>query len=264
MAPRREREDRRLIPAHAGKTAPHDAGAPPAPAHPRSRGENPPLYPRARTATGSSPLTRGKPHGSSSTPPHRRLIPAHAGKTRALKVETLEVAAHPRSRGENGDDIASCLLDCGSSPLTRGKPARRGSLSIRRRLIPAHAGKTRRAGSGRGPTPAHPRSRGENGSALPTSRPIHGSSPLTRGKPDLRLDLEVRLRLIPAHAGKTTIPAANPASSTAHPRSRGENRHLSETVRETVGSSPLTRGKPRELLHTHSLDRLIPAHAGKT
>ena len=70
-----------LIPAHAGKTAPHDAGAPPAPAHPRSRGENQLPETCIIIGMGSSPLTRGKRGGWNRSAARAGLIPAHAGKT---------------------------------------------------------------------------------------------------------------------------------------------------------------------------------------
>ena len=70
-----------LIPAHAGKTAPHDAGAPPAPAHPRSRGENQLPETCIIIGMGSSPLTRGKRSLIKVGCVQPGLIPAHAGKT---------------------------------------------------------------------------------------------------------------------------------------------------------------------------------------
>ena len=51
------------------------------------------------------------------------------------------------------------------------------------RLIPAHAGKTRPPLRHRRVRAAHPRSRGENGSAGTARAGGSGSSPLTRGKP---------------------------------------------------------------------------------
>ena len=91
-----------------------------------------------------------------------------------------------------------------------------------------------------------------------------GSSPLTRGKPDLRLDLEVRLRLIPAHAGKTSSQPCTASGSEAHPRSRGENLLRQSSAILYPGSSPLTRGKRRSHSSPVSVAGLIPAHAGKT
>ena len=113
-----------LIPAHAGKTLRSSDEAPNQEAHPRSRGENR----RAR---------RVRAHADG-------LIPAHAGKTSGAASQSSGSRAHPRSRGENVADHADCIIVLGSSPLTRGKPRCTGLASCRSRLIPAHAGKTRR------------------------------------------------------------------------------------------------------------------------
>ena len=70
-----------------------------------------------------------------------------------------------------------------------------------------------------------------------------GSSPLTRGKPE-RLSVERCLeRLIPAHAGKTSVGMRVTFLCRAHPRSRGENQIDSSAGNRLPGSSPLTRGK---------------------
>ena len=73
-----------------------------------------------------------------------------------------------------------------------------------------------------------------------------------------------RLRLIPAHAGKTRIEIATREETTAHPRSRGENIRSGRSDLPTSGSSPLTRGKHAPGGCACVRDRLIPAHAGKT
>ena len=110
-----------LIPAHAGKTAPHDAGALPAPAHPRSRGENPGCETVRPLTAGSSPLTRGKRPAPGSPSRMRGLIPAHAGKTAPWVYPGNPRRAHPRSRGENMPRARNASPTSGSSPLTRGK-----------------------------------------------------------------------------------------------------------------------------------------------
>ena len=111
---------------------------------------------------------------------------------------------------------------------------------------------------------AHPRSRGEN---RPSEMPVAwavGSSPLTRGKLERRPRRARRLRLIPAHAGKTTVRSGLWRKTAAHPRSRGENGHCPTVTSTPSGSSPLTRGK-RQMLRIGPLRQgLIPAHAGKT
>ena len=132
--------------------------------------------------------------------------------------------AHPRSRGENGQPIVDLIITVGSSPLTRGKPLVASSAYCAPGLIPAHAGKTQRCGHLRRTTQAHPRSRGENGKASAVDLSAMGSSPLTRGKHAAMDANPIGLRLIPAHAGKTPSGGPGSLSTTAHPRSRGENR----------------------------------------
>ena len=152
------------------------------PAHPRSRGENRPRPERSHDHAGSSPLTRGKPARTAAAPGCKRLIPAHAGKTLNRSSGELHVWAHPRSRGENFTAIGVPYGPIGSSPLTRGKPGTLRAFLISIRLIPAHAGKTLTARRGQAASPAHPRSRGENVSAVAALAMASGSSPLTRGK----------------------------------------------------------------------------------
>ena len=194
----------RLIPAHAGKTAPETDGAGALGAHPRSRGENFSLSSSQRTRGGSSPLTRGKRALAAIEGFQGRLIPAHAGKTPCRGEQRHERGAHPRSRGENPDGQNVVRGGRGSSPLTRGK---RGALRGHQpgpRLIPAHAGKTSRSTATLTATSAHPRSRGENSCQRRNNLIFSGSSPLTRGKPRTRRPDVAAQRLIPAHAGKTT------------------------------------------------------------
>ena len=112
----------------------------------------------------------------------RRLIPAHAGKTRGRPSSRALPTAHPRSRGENVHRLIGVRLRSGSSPLTRGKRRRRRGGCRGGRLIPAHAGKTASTGASSGRQTAHPRSRGENGAFEDSIAAMNGSSPLTRGK----------------------------------------------------------------------------------
>ena len=152
-----------------------------------------------------------------------RLIPAHAGKTPGRVWRTWEPSAHPRSRGENGSEVASHFQVSGSSPLTRGKPGQILQVEIRARLIPAHAGKTAPTLNPGSMSPAHPRSRGENATWDWWLTPPRGSSPLTRGKQCGAALSRALTRLIPAHAGKTSLVGPAESGVSAHPRSRGEN-----------------------------------------
>ena len=131
--------------------------------------------------------------------------------------------AHPRSRGENTYAGEDRNLALGSSPLTRGKHQSRRECRCRMGLIPAHAGKTWIAFDAAERSEAHPRSRGENNLHAGDNVGEHGSSPLTRGKPDPAHHDPSRPGLIPAHAGKTRRAPALLRGLGAHPRSRGEN-----------------------------------------
>ena len=158
----------------------------------------------------------------------------------------------------------SADMGTGSSPLTRGKRVGVTLDVWRRGLIPAHAGKTCVCMSTGLGWSAHPRSRGEN--VFDGARNTHpcGSSPLTRGKPYYLVQHMQHGRLIPAHAGKTMFRRASSVGTSAHPRSRGENKAVSTLARKHVGSSPLTRGKRPGPTRGEALTGLIPAHAGKT
>ena len=131
-------------------------------------------------------------------------------------------------------------------------------------LIPAHAGKTLGTNWEGRQFGAHPRSRGENKRTALHLDSYPGSSPLTRGKRKRELLLSPALRLIPAHAGKTSMGGRTTFQPRAHPRSRGENSATHSPILVPSGSSPLTRGKLPVRLGGGVQGGLIPAHAGKT
>ena len=119
-------------------------------------------------------------------------------------------------------------------------------MTMRRRLIPAHAGKTLAHQVQVLKAQAHPRSRGENPYAASNDQDPKGSSPLTRGKRKGLTPPADVVRLIPAHAGKTLFLCPPGGEHGAHPRSRGENRERLCDGGLHGGSSPLTRGKHRD------------------
>ena len=172
--------------------------------------------------------------------------------------------AHPRSRGENIVSGDQPRRGPGSSPLTRGKRGYRADRGAHPRLIPAHAGKTAAMSSLRQNSGAHPRSRGENAVVGGEGNQADGSSPLTRGKHRRPSGPSKRVRLIPAHAGKTSAASERTSRARAHPRSRGENNRIELMGIPMRCSSPLTRGQRRGLRGRKPISRLIPAHAGKT
>ena len=111
-------------------------------AHPRAGGENETEMISRSIARGSSPRWRGKLRAHIFEGLHDRLIPALAGKTVSEFRDVPKRRAHPRAGGENEVHNAIVCLVPGSSPRWRGKPTASIMSSIRRRLIPALAGKT--------------------------------------------------------------------------------------------------------------------------
>ena len=174
---------------------------------------------------------RGKPLAAPFTPPPRRLIPAHAGKTTVWPALGIVVTAHPRACGEN--ILQSCVARprAGSSPRMRGKPCDRRE-AFRRRL-------------------AHPRACGENANVSSSERAHRGSSPRMRGKQLSTSTSLVHSRLIPAHAGKTRGVADVADPYGAHPRACGENAERSGVLALRSVRSWKTFSFPSSLKVTH-------------
>ena len=166
---------------------------------------------------------RGKPRSSTRRSPTPRIIPAHAGQTSDYFSSEIISSDHPRACGANNDFLVQLGAMVGSSPRMRGKPMQTADKVDEHRIIPAHAGQTRpRPRTPVSPTD-HPRACGANGSMTCAFRSCSGSSPRMRGKHDLRQQPRRKLRIIPAHAGQTDLPAGRAIESADHPRACGAN-----------------------------------------
>ena len=171
----------RLIPAGAGSTRPRTEDRPARRAHPRRRGEHGARTPASCTRSGSSPQARGA-HGwgvLGCSP--ARLIPAGAGSTPGVPGPSEPCTAHPRRRGEHGRRLTRADVEAGSSPQARGAPQRAPGRRASSGLIPAGAGSTLASCSCPPGGTAHPRRRGEHGSAYADRLWQRGSSPQARG-----------------------------------------------------------------------------------
>ena len=131
-------------------------------------------------------------------------------------------------------------------------------------IIPAYAGSTRSTTALCARGRDHPRIRGEHVHRCIRAHGARGSSPHTRGAPDLGHLPEVHGGIIPAYAGSTQRHSATRKHQRDHPRIRGEHGSYSNAVSPASGSSPHTRGAPaiRSLLST--MVGIIPAYAGST
>ena len=171
---------------------------------------------------------------------------------------------HPRSRGEHCFCTVTRTATIGSSPLTRGARVVFVPPAQPIRIIPAHAGSTSGHLWVAFNQPDHPRSRGEHTGWWRVVGSRVGSSPLTRGAPVKPRLVSTFQRIIPAHAGSTSLMAVSFDPPADHPRSRGEHGGWARWLYLAQGSSPLTRGAPGLSQAFDAIGRIIPAHAGST
>ena len=152
----------RIIPAHAGQTRPQVPALGAITDHPRACGAN--KYPMICHVGrfGSSPRMRGKPGALNVPHSSSRIIPAHAGQTLRCCCRRCDIPDHPRACGANNPDCDRVVQDAGSSPRMRGKRALCDRHGRKLRIIPAHAGQTRRCGRFSMPQVDHPRACGAN------------------------------------------------------------------------------------------------------
>ena len=73
-----------------------------------------------------------------------------------------------------------------------------------------------------------------------------------------------RRRIIPAYAGSTSPAPAGQGPAPDHPRIRGEHESSTSRSRPSPGSSPHTRGAPRDVPPENIDIGIIPAYAGST
>ena len=131
------------------------------------------------------------------------ITPAHAGKSCHVYRCSASCWDHPRVCGEKMPPSAPASSLCGSPPRMRGKAALYEGTGPPTRITPAHAGKSIWFPSCPVCRWDHPRACGEKpalqaGPGIPL-----GSPPRMRGKVKNRLPRAIRVRITPAHAGKS-------------------------------------------------------------
>ena len=196
---------RRIIPAHAGQTDIRYTGYGRRSDHPRACGANMIGCGHDGYPFGSSPRMRGKHHKGAFIGVIVRIIPAHAGQTRFPDLIHVSPPDHPRACGANPANRSSRNLFYGSSPRMRGKRNPNKLDAPATRIIPAHAGQTLTFSILDSATTDHPRACGANFTSALRGKINVGSSPRMRGKP-VHLQQRFRIvRIIPAHAGQTSL-----------------------------------------------------------
>ena len=174
------------------------------------------------------------------------------------------MAVHPRWRGEHNSESAEETHESGSSPLARGTLDAHEPERLQRRFIPAGAGNTCEILPISQKSAVHPRWRGEHSYHLVAPRQSSGSSPLARGTLEFDDPQKWFERFIPAGAGNTRSRRPAAPARPVHPRWRGEHTATLRRCLLSVGSSPLARGTPLEIMRKDGHERFIPAGAGNT
>ena len=215
------------------------------PVHPRLRGELGSKERQSPRPGGSSPLTRGTQSQLDENGRIRRFIPAYAGNSVFGVLLSRGQPVHPRLRGELDCTVMSGSWTYGSSPLTRGTLPNKWTLKNLHRFIPAYAGNSSLILTLISSKTVHPRLRGELEKEFIKPANHCGSSPLTRGTPQLAVITAAWVRFIPAYAGNSPNRSRFIFFSSVHPRLRGELDGNRGTQRFKDGSSPLTRGTRR-------------------
>ena len=179
-----------------------------------------------------------------------RIIPAHAGNTMGVIPSSGLRTDHPRACGEHRSGKASRTRSYGSSPRMRGTLL--GDALLRRlvRIIPAHAGNTPLELAPPANDADHPRACGEHCQTPLVQSSQAGSSPRMRGTRFLYQPQLPLFRIIPAHAGNTSMFVMEYSLVTDHPRACGEHRGSIALLKFDTGSCPRMRGTGMILRYT--------------
>ncbi len=259
-----ETQNFRFIPAGAGNTAPLKICTKAIAVYPRWRGEHYFCNAQRYSRIGLSPLARGTLAKQTSGYAWCRFIPAGAGNTKFILINTAFVSVYPRWRGEHFTTIGGHATAHGLSPLARGTPPRTHEQAITDRFIPAGAGNTSCLMCRWPGGTVYPRWRGEHPFIFVSSWRDLGLSPLARGTRTKYPSLNPRRRFIPAGAGNTIETFHAIKQAAVYPRWRGEHRSSGTNLKAVFGLSPLARGTRGVRRRLKRQCRFIPAGAGNT
>ena len=155
-----------------------------------------------KSGLGSPPRGRGKVGHSVISTISSGITPAWAGKSLFDMVINSLLEDHPRVGGEKFQKPIDMLQDMGSPPRGRGKVLEFALVFRWCRITPAWAGKSRCHFVQLWPHRDHPRVGGEKKRTRASRLMLLGSPPRGRGKGRSALDIDARVGITPAWAGK--------------------------------------------------------------
>ena len=151
-----------------------------------------------------------------------------------------------------------------SPPRMRGKVIVRSRNAVQIGITPAYAGKSARILKRRTEKRDHPRVCGEKLKFGTNVTKNPGSPPRVRGKGLVGFELDIRIRITPACAGKSLSPAPEKALPGDHPRMCGEKFNCNPGSPQHWGSPPHMRGKAKIFRRWSAEMGITPAYAGKS
>ena len=207
---------------------------------------------------------RGKAHRFHSSFCGIRITPAYAGKSHSDYHGGSQRQDHPRLCGEKISFRLTLYKRSGSPPPMRGKVITFFLLSVKIRITPAYAGKSRNFRLSSASQRDHPRLCGEKTRPHTPWQRMLGSPPPMRGKVADKIAHIIRQGITPAYAGKSQ--SANDVCSHLkdHPRLCGEKVLASTVMACDRGSPPPMRGKVVNVIGVVLVTRITPAYAGKS
>ena len=165
---------------------------------------------------------RGTALGWNLLYPKCRITPAHAGNSRRSTHIHSPGWDHPRTCGEQLCPAPPYPALLGSPPHMRGTAFSGILICIPFRITPAHAGNRQRLQTRRVRHQDHPRTCGEQPSALVGYHHRKGSPPHMRGTVIACNIFLLIPRITPAHAGNRAVISRNASKIWDHPRTCGE------------------------------------------
>ena len=232
--------------------------------HPRMCGEKLAFFVFCPYVLGSPPHVRGKALFIKNHFPFVGITPACAGKRCTCCYACPRPTDHPRTCGEKFDSRCPLVRRLGSPPHMRGKVGHTVTPPFRKRITPAHAGKSGASLSQPLSNADHPRTCGEKTFCDDAPFLILGSPPHMRGKEIWHNLAPAQIGITPAHAGKSVEKAKEQAENQDHPRTCGEKVQTLLYTDVQKGSPPHMRGKAIQSRPDDSDNGITPAHAGKS
>ena len=161
------RMERRITPAHAGKSKPLAVTSGHCWDHPRACGEKLIGGTHSFIRWGSPPRMRGKAKGRAEHLAATGITPAHAGKRPSPQIRSKGRKDHPRACGEKFFASVNLQAQIGSPPRMRGKVAYTDLQRPSPGITPAHAGKSAPFQKKSTANRDHPRACGEKTKKIP-------------------------------------------------------------------------------------------------